>query len=93
MSTPYQMPRRAHPRNTDQCGDGGGSQLERRRMSERRSIPPMQYAPPEDGHVNHGAVGVKEALTIPAGGSRLQKQLANANGGKASPKPSDDAGK
>ena len=34
--------------------DRAGSQLERRRMSERRSIPPMQYAPPEDGHANHG---------------------------------------
>jgi hypothetical protein len=36
-------------------------------MSERRSIPPMQYAPPKDGHENHGAAVVKEALTIPAG--------------------------
>jgi hypothetical protein len=34
--------------------DRAGGQLERRRMSERRSIPPMQYAPPEDGHANHG---------------------------------------
>jgi hypothetical protein len=25
-------------------------------MSECRSIPPMQYAPPEDGHQNHGAI-------------------------------------
>jgi hypothetical protein len=36
-------------------------------MSERRSIPLMQYTPPEDGHANHGAVDVKEALTIFAG--------------------------
>jgi hypothetical protein len=35
-------------------GDGGGSQLERRRMSERRPIPPMQYVSTEDGHANHG---------------------------------------
>jgi hypothetical protein len=39
-------------------------------MSERRSIPPMQYASTEDGHVNHSAAAVKEALTIPAGASR-----------------------
>ena len=43
-------------------------------MSERRSIPPMQYAPSEDGHANHGRVGVKKfqnwrgpVLKIPGG--------------------------
>jgi hypothetical protein len=31
-----------------------GCQLERRWMSERLSRPPIQYAHPEDGRVNHG---------------------------------------
>jgi hypothetical protein len=63
----YQMPRRAiHAGHPPDIFESRPRQLEQRRMSERRPIPPMQYAPPEDGHHNHGAVDVKEALTIPA---------------------------